>query len=286
MVDLVVNGDDFGLSEEVNEGIFCAFKEGILTSCSLMTTGGAFDQAVRLAKENAGLAVGIHLVTVMGQSVLPHSEIPTIVDCDRNFSSDPALAGLKYFFSTRARRELRKELEAQFNKFRETGLKLSHIDSHLHMHVHPVVFDAAVKLGEQYGVKRMRVPEDDLGLAMRYDGDRSLHRIIYALTFWLLSKRMKKRLGMSGFSFTDRVYGNLLTGRMQKEYVLYMLENIRGGSAEIYFHPAMYSDGSVLGNEEFRRAGEAEILLSREIMNRIKMLGIRLINYSELKVSR
>src|SRR6185369_5219302 len=74
---LIVNADDFGVSEPVNEAIIRAFNEGVLTSASLMVTGVAFEQAVMLAKENPGLAVGIHLVTVVGRSVLPHSQVPS-----------------------------------------------------------------------------------------------------------------------------------------------------------------------------------------------------------------
>src|SRR5215211_6942485 len=122
---LIVNADDFGISEEVNEAVIRAYKEGVLTSASLMVTGAAFESAVRLAKENPGLAVGIHLVTVMGRSVLPHKEVPSLVDESGDFSSKAAAAGLKYFFSPRARRELRKEVAAQFEKFHSTGLRLS-----------------------------------------------------------------------------------------------------------------------------------------------------------------
>ncbi|PYV88356.1 MAG: hypothetical protein DMG05_15680 [Acidobacteria bacterium] len=128
---MIVNADDFGMSKEVNEAVVHAFKEGVLTSCSLMVTGEAFDEAVQLAKENRGLAVGIHLVTVMGRSVLPRSEIPALVDEKGLFSCHPGLAGLKYYFSKQARAQLRKELAAQFEKFQSTGLPFSHIDAHL-----------------------------------------------------------------------------------------------------------------------------------------------------------
>src|SRR5690242_5450713 len=58
---LIVNADDFGMSEAVNEAIIRAHREGVLTSTSLMVTGAAAAEAVRLAKENPRLAVGIHL---------------------------------------------------------------------------------------------------------------------------------------------------------------------------------------------------------------------------------
>src|ERR1700680_3490540 len=86
---LIVNADDFGISEEVNVAIIRAHKEGILTSASLMVTGTAFDHAVRLARENPHLGVGIHLVTVMGQSALSPSEVSSLVDSQGNFSNNP-----------------------------------------------------------------------------------------------------------------------------------------------------------------------------------------------------
>ena len=39
MLFLVVNGDDFGLTEKVNEGILKSYKDGILRSASLMANG-------------------------------------------------------------------------------------------------------------------------------------------------------------------------------------------------------------------------------------------------------
>src|SRR3982074_2267831 len=86
---LIVNADDFGSSEAVNEAVVRAYTEGVLTSCSLMVTGEAFEDAVRLAHAHPGLAVGIHLVTVMGRAVLPHTEIPALVDQAGYFSSNP-----------------------------------------------------------------------------------------------------------------------------------------------------------------------------------------------------
>src|SRR5262245_37487392 len=156
---LIVNADDFGISEAVNEAVIRAFTEGVLTSCSLMVTGEAFEHAVSLAHAHPYLAVGIQLVTVMGRSVLPPSAIPTLVDAAGNFVSSTTRAGLTYYFSPQARSELRQELRAQFDKFVATDLRLSHIDGHLHMHVHPVIFRAALELVVRYGVRCMRGPQ-------------------------------------------------------------------------------------------------------------------------------
>src|SRR5262249_38723920 len=73
---LVVTGDDFGASRSVNRAIIEAHRRGVLTHASLMVTGDAVDEAVRLARANPGLSVGIHLVLVDGRSALPPSRIP------------------------------------------------------------------------------------------------------------------------------------------------------------------------------------------------------------------
>lgn len=281
---LIVNADDFGASEEVNEAVVRAFKEGVLTSTSLMVTGAAAEHAVRLAKENPGLAVGIHLVTVVGRSVLPHSDIPSLVDHNGNFSNNPIAAGLKYFFSPRARRELRKELAAQFEKFHSTGLQLSHIDGHLHLHVHPVTFNAALDLGAKYGCRHMRVPVEERGLALQFDRMSSIRKTTHALLFGGLGRYMKKKLLARGFTFPVRVYGNLQTGRMSERYFLYALDNLAADTSEIYFHPAVYADDKSLNSDECQASIEFEALTSARVKDRIQTLGISLINYFALDV--
>jgi len=282
---LIVNADDFGISEEVNEAVIRAYREGVLTSTSLMVTGAAFNQAVKLAKENPGLAVGIHLVTVVGQSVLPHWEIPTLVDEKGNFSNNPTLAGLKYYFSPQARRELRKELAAQFEKFHSTGLQLSHIDGHLHLHVHPIIFSAALELGVKYGARRMRVPAEERRLALEFDRGNILQKTIYTLLFGGLASHMKKNLRARGFSFPARVYGNLQSGRMSERYFLYALDNLTSEASEIYFHPAVYADDRLLNSDERQCLIEFEALTSKKVKERMHALGIKLTNYFELERS-
>ena len=77
MKQLILNADDFGLTQGINRGIIRAHREGILTSATLMATGRAFEDACRLARENPQLSVGCHLVLVGGKSVMPSEEIPS-----------------------------------------------------------------------------------------------------------------------------------------------------------------------------------------------------------------
>lgn len=281
-VKLIINGDDFGKSPEVNEAIICAFKAGTLTSCSLMVTGEAFDDAVRLAREQDGLAVGLHLVTVQGKAVLPPSEIPMLVDRDGHFPESPTHAGLKHYFSRSARQQLARELAAQFEKFQATGLKLSHVDSHLHMHVHPVIFALALELAEQYGVKRMRLPRDDFWLGIRSSRKRLMSKAVTALVFGMLTRRMKKQLLDRGFSFADRVYGHYSSGEMSIGYTLFILDHLSAGTNEVYFHPAVALDVLLSSPEQQKRREEFEVLTSRVLRERLQAPDIELTDYFRL----
>jgi hopanoid biosynthesis associated protein HpnK len=283
---LIVNADDFGISEAVNEAVIRAFTEGVLTSCSLMVTGEAFEHAVRLAHAHPDLAVGIHLVTVMGRAVLPPAAIPTLVDAAGNFVSNPTRAGLKYYFSPQARSELRQELRAQFDKFAATGLRLSHIDGHLHMHVHPVIFWAALELGLHYGVRHMRVPQEEYHLAVNFRRQEAGKKALYTLLFSLLARRLKRQLRMSDFVYAERVYGHLHSGQMDEPYFLYMLDNLHATTNEIYFHPAVYPADCMLNAAEQQCMREFAALTSPRVRRRAHELGIELMNYFDLEESQ
>jgi hopanoid biosynthesis associated protein HpnK len=141
---LIVNADDFGRSESINLAVVRAHREGILTSASLMVNESAADQAVRLARENPKLGVGLHLTLICGAAALPPERISHLAGTRGQFSDNPVAAGWRYFFSAACKAELQAEIEAQVAKFHATGLPLDHLNGHLHFHLHPVVFGIMV----------------------------------------------------------------------------------------------------------------------------------------------
>ncbi|MGP8089691.1 MAG: hopanoid biosynthesis-associated protein HpnK [Syntrophobacteraceae bacterium] len=279
---LIINGDDFGASREVNEAVILAHRRGILTSASLMVSGRAYEHAVMLAKENPRLAVGLHVTCADGRPVLSPSQIPHVVGKNGTFPSDPAKAGLQYFFCPSARKDLFNEIAAQFEKFSQSGLIFSHVDSHCHLHVHPVVLDAVVELSERYRIKRVRVPADSFFSALPFLGS-PLSAAGYALVFKLLTDRMKRKLRRRGFIFPQRVYGNLLTGSMSIEYVLSLLDNLPQGTNEIYFHPALPCSPSTCEASELQRFRELSILIDPSVSSKIERLGIIPSTYFDLE---
>ncbi len=119
---VLFSADDFGLSLAVNEGIERAHRDGVLSTASLMVAGPAAGDAVTRARRLPGLRVGLHLVTIEGPPALPRDQIPALLDQDGSFPSDQLRLGLRYAFHPTARRQLAREIAAQFDAFAATGL--------------------------------------------------------------------------------------------------------------------------------------------------------------------
>ena len=147
MKRLIVTGDDFGLAGPVNEAIAEAHRRGILTTASLMVSGAAAKDAVERARALPSLRVGLHVVVVEGRPVLPPDEVPDLVDRSGVFSTRLTRAGFNFFFRPDVRRQLEREIRAQFEAFVKTRLRLDHVNAHNHMHLHPTILSIVLKLG-------------------------------------------------------------------------------------------------------------------------------------------
>lgn len=276
---VVINGDDFGFSHGVNQAIVRAHEQGILTSTSLMVTGVAVKEAIALARSHPKLAVGLHLVLVCGRSVLPPHEIPHLVDGEGNFSNDSVKAGLRYQFDQAAREELRREIRAQLEAFRQMGLPLSHVDGHLHLHVHPVVLNILVELAQEFGIRVIRLPLEELMLTLRLDRSNLMTKLIWSIVFGQLRRYGEGLLQANGIEFVDRVYGLLQTGSMTEQYLLGMIPQIQANTVEIYCHPAMALADEPLNGPAGSGSVELAALLSQPVRQALIEHGFELTNY-------
>ena len=263
---LIVTGDDFGFSSGVNRAILEAHEKGVLTSASLMVTGAAFEEAVALARTHPGLAVGLHLVATCGQAVLSPSRIPHLVDRKGRFLSSPVRAGLRYQFSRQARHELGLEIRAQLERFQQTGLPLSHVDGHLHMHMHPVILRVLIELADEFGIKAIRLPSEELRIAIRLDRSGLLGKVVLSWIFGWLRRFGERQLKGRGIRFADRVYGLLQSGQVTEEYLLGLIPRIRSKEVEIYLHPAIST--------------ELEALLSQRVYKALVLNGFELTRHN------
>ena len=277
-MQVILNADDFGRSTSINQAVMRAHREGVLTSASLMVAEEAAEEAVSLARETPTLAVGLHLVVAGGKAVLSSQQIPHLVDEAGRLPTYPVGIGFRYYVSPTMRRELAREVAAQFDRFASTGLPLSHVDGHLHMHMHPTVFGLLIPLAEQYGACGVRLPRDDLRLGVRHDRGRPWTRAGWAAVLGLLSRWCLGRTRRHALRTTHRVYGLMQTGRMEEAYVVEVLRHMSVPTAELYFHPATLPSDEDSGPNP----GDLNTLLSPAVREVIRERDIRLATYPTL----
>ncbi len=280
----IINGDDFGFSAGVNQAILKAHTHGVLTSTSLMVTGEAFEEAVALAKAHPTLGVGLHLVLVCGRGALVKETIPHLVDARGNFPNDPAKAGLKYQFSHAARKELRLEIRAQLEKFRQTGLPLSHVDGHLHLHAHPVVIGILLDLAPEFDIRVIRLPFEELNFTLNVDRSRWFAKASGWWIFSQLRQSAQKRLSKAGIGYAERVYGLLKSGEMTTNYLAGLIPQIQANCVEIYAHPAIAFPGEPRNGPLGSGERELEALLSNEVRNALTSHGFKLTHFGDPEI--
>jgi hopanoid biosynthesis associated protein HpnK len=268
---LVVNADDFGRSDSINEAVIRAHREGILTTASLMVNEPASEAAVRLARENPGLGVGLHLTLLCGHSALPHERIPGLVAENRQFARNPVAAGFRYFFQSDLRPQLRSEIRAQFDKFRATGLPLDHVNGHLHLHLHPAILPILLEDIPEAQMQQVRLTFDPFRLNLRLARGRLTCRALHAVIFHILSARARPVFRRRGIRHTGAVFGLLQNALVDEAYVCNLLPRLPAGDSELYSHPSV---------NEFRN--ELDALVSPRVRRLVADLGIKLIRYQDL----
>jgi hopanoid biosynthesis associated protein HpnK len=280
---IIITGDDFGLALPVNEAIVEAHSAGILTAASLMVGAGFVQDAVVRARQHPSLKVGLHLVLVEGRPVLPVREIPDLVDSKGAFSTRLARAGFNFFFHPGIRKQLAAEIRAQFEAFQKTGFELDHVNAHNHMHLHPTVLRLVLKIGREFGLKAVRLPNEPpvrSWKASRKSLGRRLGSRIF-LSPWL--GLMKYLLRHDGVSHNDFLFGMADSGAMTLDLVLRLLDNLPGGVTELYFHPAtrrcVELDSTM---PDYRHEEEFRTLTSDALLEAVQSAGIRTIAFSDL----
>lgn len=233
---LIINADDFGIHPAVNEAVRKAATEGILTSTSLMAGGDAFDEAVEMARSMPSLGIGIHLTLVGGiKPVLPPSEVPSLTWDNGVFCHDYGKLIVRDLEGKISLSEVYAEWDAQIQKIMNTGLPVTHMDGHQHMHMWPHFYPIARDLAKKYHISCMRVPNEDVLFGMK-DG----HIIRWAAKngLSLLSRMHRPDLKKNHIRTNDHFFGMLYGGHLSPERFAKFILQTKPGITEIMCHPS------------------------------------------------
>lgn len=290
---LIVNADDFGLTEQVNRGILDAHRHGIVTSTSLMANGPAFDPAVALARTAPGLAVGIHLNLTEGRPLSPAARIPSLIDATQRFAAGPGRLVRRVATGAARLDHIEREWRAQIERVLAAGIAPSHLDGHQHVHAWPPLFAIAMKLALEYAIRGVRSPSERPAAVMTLlrHRPRAAARILkqYGVgrALAVLARGQRRRLRRAGLGCPDEFFGLTQTGFLDAASLEAILRAVPDGSSELMCHPGYFDPALGATPTRLQRQREAELaaLTDPGINALIAGLAIRLGTYRDLPAS-
>jgi len=229
---LIVNADDYGLTEAVSAGILRAHRDGIVTSTSVLALAPGFARTGRWLGDHPRLDVGVHLAAV-GEDppLLSAGEIPSLVDR----SGRLARSWRQFLPRAAAGRidpaDLAREFGAQVEAVHRLGVAASHLDTHQHLHLWPSVARVVLDLARSAGIPAVRVPRS--------------HRMPLSAGLNRLAAHLSRQASAAGVLFPSDASGVDEAGAMDEARLGRALDGFvaRGApSAELGTHPGEAED--------------------------------------------
>jgi chitin disaccharide deacetylase len=245
-----------------------------------MVGAPAAAEAVARARTLPTLRVGLHIVLTDGEPVSAPSDIPGLVDSGGAFRNDLPSYGARLAFDPAVRRQLAREITAQFDAYRATGLALDHVNAHRHFQLHPAIAAAIMRIGAGYGMRALRVPLEPWRTIAAIDPStqRRVGRVVAPWARWL-----QRRVRNAGLATADAVFGLAWSGAMTKDRVAALLGRLPAGVVEIYLHPATTAAfaGAAPG---YRYAEEFAALCDADCIAALRQSGRAVGGYADVAV--
>lgn len=273
MKQLIVNADDFGMSEEVNDGIKRGIEAGVITSVSIMVNMPFFEDAVKYLKIHPDIPVGLHFNLTEGSPVSVWRDVSTLIREDGNFYYWTNL--LSSIFTRKIEvNQIKKELTSQYEKLKKSGIPINHIDSHHHIHLYPEIFRTVAMFAQNNNIHTLRSRSFQLDQLFFLARTRPTLKQFIILALCSLDSLLYN-FGKK-FAELDSLYDISWDQEKKQNKFFEFLKNLPDGITEIICHPAVLSN---TGNPKFLkpRYDELTLLLSRKTKKTIKENNIQLI---------
>lgn len=278
---LIINADDLGADEARNEGIFEAIRAGIVTSASILANGPALDHALERIRSGGceRVSFGVHLNLSEGRPLA--AGLSRLAGPEGNFLGK---AGTHRLLSGEAdailEAHIARETALQIGKLLDTGIAVTHIDGHQHVHVFPAALRVVTETAKGFGIRKMRVPDEtDLPGGDDIDGDL----LEEVRRFAFLGLEARKRLAAAGMASSDHFRGLSLKGRLDLERLVELAGTLPEGTTELMVHPGRVPSRypfSAFSSEDRER--ELEALLDARFRLALDKAGVILISFREL----
>ena len=276
---IIINADDFGRHAEINRAVEEGLVHGCLRSATVMPGGAAFAGAIDIARRHEELGLGVHFTLVDGHPILPPEEIPSLVGSEGDFLPDHTALLKRYLKGSTNLEEVRRELAAQLQKVEATGIPISHVDSHQHMHTLPGIIDIVLDLAARAGIRAVRTPRTPL-FAGAFGG---LGQLVGRLGLSTLARLAACKAHRRGLLTPDNFAGIVAGEAVSEGELLHLIAHLPQGTTEVMMHPGMKND--VLQEDSgWQHDFEAELaaILSPRVGEALRKAEVEPVNFRHL----
>ncbi len=274
----ILNADDFGLSEYHNKAVFEGYINGYLTSASLCANGEAFYDAVNnIIPKCNNLSIAVHLNIMEGISL---TNCPLLTNKNNFFKNN-----YLYLILNQNNKALKKQIQSEFKAQIERVLhytNITHLDSHVHTHAIPQIFEICCELANEYKIKFIRtqfeknylIPDIKKHINIFYP----LNLIKLNLLRYFTTKN-KETIKKFGLKTNDFFIGIRYTGNMNSDAIKYALMKIKDKNCIIegIIHPCLYEDDIYNSHTQ-----EFKITQDINLKEQINKLGFKLTNFNKI----
>ena len=270
---LIVNADDYGLTEQVSRGILRGHRDGIITSTSVLALAPGFATSGKWLLEEERIGVGVHLATV-GEDppLLSAREVPTLVDRNGRLPTSWRVFLARATAGRIDAADLAREFRTQLEAVRDLGLDVTHLDSHQHLHLWPLVREVVLDLAVEAGVAAIRVPRSTTAFP--------------GAGVNLLAGELARRATARGLRFPGQAAGVDEAGTMTAEHIERALDRLSASGAsavELSAHPGEHEDPDRSRYEwDYRWGDELAALTSDAARAAVERHGFVLGTYGDL----
>jgi len=195
---IIVNADDLGISDPVNEAIFQGMRRGTITSATMLSNGAAVEAAAQELHSFPNCSFGVHLNLTEFGPLCPgsYTDLACILDENRRFNGNSIR---QVRISRSMLRAIFREWCCQIEHLMRLGVEPSHLDAHHHVHTIPQLLPVLAAVRRRYKINKVRISRN-----MYDDSERPSQM--------LLTKKRAFNFALRTIGFrTTRIFTDLVT---------------------------------------------------------------------------
>lgn len=274
---LIINADDLGISSQRSHGIFQCHEHGAVTSASLIPNFSYSDIAARHARER-DLPTGLHVNLTDGSASSNSSDIRSLLTTDGYF------LGRKTFWRVLEEGQIdagdiERELRAQIEWFLNQYGQPTHVDSHHHVHVHPLIAPVLVALMDRYGIAFVRIPSETIP---RFGFELDEERRKWIADLSLQAEKARQLYSAHGIQSPAHFRGLALAGNASQKNFRHTLTSLEEGVTELMMHPGSANPSGDEFERDPQRLTELNILMNPDTQEELRERQIEVCSYQDL----